>query len=33
MRTVRLQQADGAALVAEYDEILAKDAQAAGQVV
>ena len=32
MRTVRLQQADGAALVTESDEVLAEDAQAAWQI-
>src|SRR5579872_1364562 len=32
MRTKRLQQADGAALVAEHDEVLAKDAQPSRQV-
>ncbi len=32
MRTMQLQEADGAAPVAERDEILAQDAQAPGQV-
>jgi hypothetical protein len=33
VRAIRFQKADGAALVAEHDEVLAKDAQAAGQVL